>query len=318
MTLLYADDVFQTHETGQHPENARRIDRLLEQIGDSEKPFDTCKRVDWENATDVQLTRVHDAAYVRHVQTFAADGGGRLDPDTVVSPVSHDVARRASGAVVDATRRVLAGEDKTAFCLVRPPGHHALPDRAMGFCLFNHIAVAAEFARQDVGLDRVLIVDFDVHHGNGTQDTFYDSAAVGFLSMHRVPFYPFTGEAGETGSGDGLGTTRNVPIDYGTARQTQLDRFEQALEEIANRLKPQLILLSAGFDSHKDDPIGSLQLETNDFRHLTRSVLAVARQHCEGKLVSTLEGGYNPNALTDCVAIHVEELLADDPASSSK
>lgn len=312
MTLLYADDDFKTHETGQHPENARRIDGILQQIAASAAPFGHCHRPTWESASDEQLCRVHDAAYVLQVQEFAEEGGGRLDPDTVVSPASHRVARRASGAVVDATRRVLAGEAPNAFCLVRPPGHHALPDRAMGFCLFNHVAVAAEEAIHHLGLDRVLIVDFDVHHGNGTQDTFYDRAAVGFLSMHRSAFYPFTGEATETGTGDGLGTTRNIPIDFGTARQSQLDRFATALNELADQVRPQLILLSAGFDSHKEDPIGSLHLENADFKQLTRSVLEVANQHCGGKLVSTLEGGYNPSALSDCVSIHVQELVEAD------
>ncbi|MEL6104415.1 MAG: histone deacetylase [Planctomycetota bacterium] len=310
MTLLYADDDFKTHETGQHPENARRIDGILQRIAAAEAPFGHCERPTWEAATDEQLVRVHEAAYVRKVQAFADEGGGRLDPDTVVSPASHRVARHASGAVVDAARRVLAGEDRTAFCLVRPPGHHALADQAMGFCLFNHVAVAAEEAIHQIGLDRVLIVDFDVHHGNGTQDMFYDRSAVGFLSMHRAAFYPFTGEASETGTGDGLGTTRNIPIDYGTARQTQLDRFASALQGLADEIKPQLILLSAGFDSHKGDPIGSLQLETADFRQLTRCVLDVADQHCGGKLVSTLEGGYNPDALSDCVSLHVQELVS--------
>lgn len=317
MTLLYAEDGFTTHDTGQHPENAQRITDLLRLIEESAAPFGDCERATWGEATNEQLERIHDAAYVRHVQAFAEDGGGRLDADTVVSPVSHRVARRASGAVVDATRRVVDGDDRNAFCLVRPPGHHALPDRAMGFCLFNHVAVAAEFAIQEQGLDRVLIVDFDVHHGNGTQDTFYEKAEVGFLSMHRSAFYPFSGEASETGSGDGLGTTRNVPIDFGTTRQTQIDRFTAALNELADQMRPELILLSAGFDSHKDDPIGSLHLESSDFETLTHSVLSVADRHCSGKLVSTLEGGYNPHALKDCVSIHVRKLVESISSAAS-
>jgi acetoin utilization deacetylase AcuC-like enzyme len=216
----------------------------------------------------------------------------------------------AAGAVCDAVERVVRGEDHRAFCLVRPPGHHALPRQVMGFCLFNNIALAARVATQQLGLDRVLVIDWDVHHGNGTQAAFWEDERVGFLSIHRFPFYPGSGDADETGAGRGLGTTLNLPVAWGTSRRDYLQRFEQELAQFAQKIRPQLILLSAGFDAHRDDPIGSLGLETDDFRELTRICLQVADEHAGGGLVSVLEGGYDPYALTDCVDAHLEELLA--------
>jgi acetoin utilization deacetylase AcuC-like enzyme len=241
---------------------------------------------------------------------LAERGGGRLDPDTVVSSASWDAARLAAGAVCDGVDRALRSEDQTAFCLVRPPGHHAIRHRAMGFCLVNNIAVAARVALQEHGLDRILVVDWDVHHGNGTQDSFYDDPRVGFFSIHRWPFYPGTGAADETGVGDGLGTNVNVPVQFGTSRHQYHELFRGKLESLADRIKPQLVLVSAGFDSHREDPIGSLGLETEDFATLTDVVRDIARVHAEGRVVSTLEGGYNPEVLAECVATHLERLSA--------
>jgi acetoin utilization deacetylase AcuC-like enzyme len=232
-----------------------------------------------------------------------------MDSDTVVSPASFEVARLAAGAACDAVDRVLKGEDKTAFCLVRPPGHHALAERAMGFCLFNNVAVAAGVAQQEHEVDRVLIVDWDVHHGNATQDSFYADDRVGFFSIHRWPFYPGTGAADDTGTGDGLGATRNLPITFGTSRREYLDQFRRELEDFASRIRPQLVLVSAGFDSHREDPIGSLGLEVEDFDELTKIVRNIATVHAEGRVVSLLEGGYNPPVLAECVETHLRELL---------
>jgi acetoin utilization deacetylase AcuC-like enzyme len=243
------------------------------------------------------------------VAAITQRGGGHLDSDTVVSRASFDVARLAAGAACDAVDRVLAGESKTAFCLMRPPGHHALAERAMGFCLFNNIAIAACVARQEHQVDRVLIVDWDVHHGNATQDTFYADDRVGFFSIHRWPFYPGTGAADETGAGDGLGTTRNLPIAFGTPRSVYLDQFRSELENFAQRIRPQLVLISAGFDAHAQDPIGSLGLEVEDFAELTRIVRDIASVHADGRVVSMLEGGYNPPILAECVETHLRGLL---------
>jgi acetoin utilization deacetylase AcuC-like enzyme len=251
---------------------------------------------------------VHEPGYIDRIVATAQRGGGRLDPDTVVSPASADVAQLAAGAACDAVDRVLRGEDQTALCLARPPGHHALPERAMGFCLFNNIAAAAAVACDEHQLDRVLVVDWDVHHGNGTQDMFYADSRVGFFSIHRWPFYPGTGAADETGTGDGLGSTRNLPVTFGTPRAAYLDCFRAELEKFASEIRPQLVLVSAGFDSHREDPIGSLGLEVEDFAELTKVVCDVADVHAAGRIVSLLEGGYNPPVLAECVEAHLRAL----------
>ena len=193
--------------------------------------------------------------------------------------------------------------------LARPPGHHALIARAMGFCLFNNVAVAAQMALSELKLDRVMIVDWDIHHGNGTQATFWESPSVGFLSIHRWPFYPGSGAEDETGSGPGLGTTLNLPVEFGISRKEFLDTFTSGLEKLAAKIKPQLIFISAGFDSHRLDPVGNLGLETEDFATLTNIVADVADSQCDGKMISVLEGGYNPQALTDSVEVHLAELI---------
>ncbi|WP_075086548.1 histone deacetylase family protein [Mariniblastus fucicola] len=307
MTLLYYDPIFQEHDTGDHPENAARLSITIRQLnlilmGDSST------RPSWSAASVDRIARVHEKIYIDGVRDFAAQGGGRFDQDTVGSKASYNVAINAVGAVCDAVERVVRGDDQTAFCLVRPPGHHALHDRAMGFCLFNNVAVGARVAVEELGLDRVMIVDWDVHHGNGTQAIFWEDPHVAYFSMHRSPFYPYTGMEAETGYGSGVGTTCNVPVKFGTPREMQLAIFEERLTDFADEIKPQLVLISAGFDSHKDDPIGSLGLHAEDFAVMTRSVIKIADQFAEGRIVSVLEGGYNPAALAECVACHLEEL----------
>jgi acetoin utilization deacetylase AcuC-like enzyme len=309
VTLLYAHRRFLDHDTGRHPESAVRLEHVARLL-DSSGLADRCVRPDWGPAGDVEVQAVHDADYLDAVAALADRGGGRIDADTVVSPASFDVARLAAGAVCDAVRRVVGGEDRAAFCLVRPPGHHALADRAMGFCLLGNVAIAARVAIDELQLDRVLIVDWDVHHGNGTQDMFYDDGRVGFFSAHRWPFYPGTGAADETGRGDGLGATKNLPIEFGTPRREYLTHFADELHAFAARMKPQLVLISAGFDSHAADPIGSLGLESEDFAELTNIVRTVADDHAADRIVSVLEGGYNPPVLAECVAVHLEELCA--------
>jgi acetoin utilization deacetylase AcuC-like enzyme len=311
MTLLYSDPRFLDHDTRsghpERPERLRRISTHLTETGLAAR----CTRPNWQPATETQIGRVHLPDHIAAIQNLAARGGGRPDPDTVVSAASFDVALLAAGAACDAVKRVVAGEDHTALCVARPPGHHALPDRAMGFCLFNNVAIAARAAIEEHGLDRVLIVDWDVHHGNGTQDAFYRDEQVGFLSIHRWPFYPGSGASDETGSGPGLGFTRNLPVEFGTPRAEYRDRFRQELESFAADLRPQLVLVSAGFDSHREDPIGSLGLEVEDFAGLTQDVLDVAAAHAGGRVVSLLEGGYNPQRLAESVGEHLKILLTD-------
>ena len=309
MTLLYASPRFLEHRTGEHVESPVRLEHITARLASSGLAA-VCRQPEWEPATVGQLLAVHDGDYLESVDALCRRGGGRLDADTVASPASYEVARLAAGAACDATRRVLRGEEATALCLVRPPGHHALADRAMGFCLLGNVAVAAPVALDEFQLDRVLVVDWDVHHGNGTQDLFYDDPRVGVLSSHRWPFWPGTGAADETGHGDGLGATRNLPVAFGTPRRDYLARFTDELTEFAARMKPQLVLISAGFDSHAADPIGSLGLETEDFAELTSVVRAVADDYAQGRIVSVLEGGYNPPMLAECVAVHLTGLQA--------
>jgi acetoin utilization deacetylase AcuC-like enzyme len=292
-----------------HPERPERLQailRHLERTGLSQ----ACPSGTVRPATDAEILRVHSAPYLKLVAEFEAQGGGAIEPDTWLLPGSTLAARLAAGAAVEAVRLVVAKSGSRALCLVRPPGHHARPDEPMGFCLFANVAVAAAEARDQLGLDRILIVDFDVHHGNGTQEIFYGDERVAFLSIHRYPFYPGSGGRDETGTGAGLGYTKNVPLPFGVSRPEYRTAFRSALESIADRVRPQLVLISAGFDAHAEDPVGSLGLEVDDFDLLTRDIVAVADTHAEGRIVSVLEGGYNVPILAGCVQAHLEALGA--------
>jgi acetoin utilization deacetylase AcuC-like enzyme len=311
MTLLYSDPLFLRHQTGAHPERPQRLTAVLQRL-DHAGLTARCGRGEFQALSNEQLEQVHHPIMVRLAREFAAEGGDRLDADTVICPESYTVAQAAAGACAAAVSAVLGGQDRNALCLVRPPGHHATRERSMGFCLFNNVALAAHHAKVAHGVRRVLIVDWDVHHGNGTQDIFYSDPEIFFLSIHRYGhgFYPGTGAADETGTGAGLGFTRNVPVRYGTSRADFRSRFTMALTEAAEKMRPELVLLSAGFDAHRDDPIGSLELETEDFAELTHLVLHVADTYAKGRLVSCLEGGYNLTALAESVQVHLEVLLS--------
>jgi acetoin utilization deacetylase AcuC-like enzyme len=308
MTLLYRDLQFLSHETGNHPERAGRLLTINTHL-DRNWLSAQCRQATAQPADRGCLARVHDLSYIDEIWAFARSGGGYLDTDTVCGASSFDIAALAAGTVVNAVRQVLGGMDTTALCLVRPPGHHALRGQAMGFCLFNNVAVGAASAIAEFDLDRVLIVDFDVHHGNGTQATFWEEPRVGFLSIHRWPFYPGTGGADERGGGDGWGTTANLPIEAGTSRQEYLEAFTDRLQSFSDFIRPQLVLVSAGFDAHRSDPLGNLGLESEDFATITQRILEVAAAHSGGRVVSVLEGGYNPTALAQSVAEHLERLI---------
>jgi acetoin utilization deacetylase AcuC-like enzyme len=311
MTLLYTDTVFLKHDTGRHPESADRLRAVtarLEKAGLIKK----CTAGNYEPLTEETVLKVHSGKQVQGIKQLAEHGGGHTDPDTVVSPASFQVGLAAAGACVAAVDAVVKGSDRNALCLLRPPGHHATPNRSMGFCLFNNIALAAHHAKTARQLTRILIVDWDVHHGNGTQDIFYEDPLVVFYSIHRYGngFYPGTGAENETGRGKGLGHIFNAPVRFGTPRKDYHGKFTQKLEKAADAIKPELVLISAGFDAHVQDPIGSLGLEVEDFQTLTRQVLDVAKTHAHGRVVSCLEGGYHLNALAESVQAHLEELLA--------
>lgn len=310
MALLYYDRLFLEHDTGDHAESAARIIPAARHLNLVAAHFG-CARPSWRSLTPEELACVHDPHYIEHIRRLAESGGGALDADTVLSSRSFEVASSAAGAVCDAVDKVLTGTERRAFCLIRPPGHHATRDRGMGFCLFNCAALAARRSIDQHGLDRVLIVDWDVHHGNGTQEIFWEDGRVGLLSIHRYPFYPGTGAANETGAGGGLGTKLNIPIEFGTSRPDYLDQFDRGLEALSGRIRPQLILISCGFDAHRLDPIGSLELESEDFATMTRSILDVAATYSDGKVVSVLEGGYNPQAVAESVEAHVQQLLCN-------
>ena len=292
-----------------HPERPERLAAALRELrrtgqlarlqGDAIRP-----------ATDEELLRVHSPAHLNAMSSRVATGG-QVEADTWVSEDSDLAARLAAGAVIGAIDLILTTEVRRAFCLVRPPGHHARPADPMGFCLYGSVAVGAADAIHRLGVGRVLIVDWDVHHGNGTQEIFYDDPRVGFFSIHRHPFYPGSGAAEETGTGRGQGTTRNVPIAYGTKRRDYLAAFRTELESFADEIKPELILLSAGFDAHAEDPVGNLGLEVEDFTEMTQTIKEIAGQHTGGKLVSILEGGYNVSILAGCISQHCDDLEAD-------
>ena len=312
MTMLYSSPIFLEHDTGQHPEKAERLRCVTRHL--SEQGLDAkCRRPEIVPVSLERLGRVHSLRYVAEIDEFAERHGGYIEADTVVSRRSYHVALHAAGAVCDAVERVLRGDDRLALCLIRPPGHHALEKSAMGFCLFNNIAAGARVATREFGLERVLIVDWDVHHGNGTQDMFWRDPQVAFFSAHRFPFYPGTGDRDEVGAGAAIGTKKNLPVRFGTPRKDYLAMFTNELETFADRVRPQLVLISAGFDAHRLDPIGSLGLETEDFTTLTQCVLRVAEVHSGGKIVSVLEGGYNTDVLPACVETHLRQLLAATP-----
>lgn len=289
----------------ERPERLRSIVRQLERSGLRAR----CSEGTVRAATDAELTRLHDAAYLAELVPFAREGGW-VEGDTWCGPGSELAARLAAGAVIEAVRSVTQGPEKRAFCAVRPPGHHARPKSAMGFCLFGTVALAAREALDALHLNKVLIVDFDVHHGNGTQEMFYSDGRAGFVSIHRYPFYPGTGAAEETGSGAGLGMIKNVPVKYGTSRGEFIGSFRSAVEAMGDKVRPDLVLLSAGFDAHAEDPVGDLGLEVEDFATLTEIVVGVAEAHGSGRLVSVLEGGYNVPILAGCVEAHLERLCA--------
>jgi acetoin utilization deacetylase AcuC-like enzyme len=308
MTLLYDDPCFLKHETGPEIERGERLRAISHRLRVTGLAA-LCKRPEWQPVSHRRLTRIHSSSYIDSVAAVAKTGGGHIEQETMVSPASEQVARLAAGCACDAVERLLRGEDTQALCLVRPPGHHAMFNHAMGFCIYNNVAIAAKTALEEFDLERVLIVDWDVHHGNGTQAVFWEDPQVGFLSIHRWPFYPGTGSADETGGGPGLGATVNLPIEYGTPREEYLEIFREALDSFAAKIRPQLVLVSAGFDSHRQDPIGDLGLETEDFATLTNAVLDVAETYAGGRVISVLEGGYDPPILAECVEVHLREML---------
>jgi acetoin utilization deacetylase AcuC-like enzyme len=292
--VLIHSDRFAEHQTPPgHPERPERAE-VFDVVADRWRKR-AVEIVAPRTATREQLARVHDAAYL---QTIAETTGRseRLDPDTYTSPESYEVALLAAGAAVDAVERVMSGSHRAAVALVRPPGHHAERDRAMGFCLFNNVAVAAAHARTE-GARKVAIVDFDVHHGNGTQHIFDTDPQVLYLSMHQFPFYPGSGAAQEIGHGAGQGFTVNLPLDAGAVAEDFRDAFDAIVLPVLRQFEPDLLMLSAGFDAHEDDPLGGLRLTADAFGAMTMALRNVAEECCRGRVVAVTEGGYDLQAL---------------------
>ncbi len=307
---LFTDRRMLDHRVpARHPERPERLQAILRHL-ERTGYLAAGEARTVHQATAEELARVHSNDYLHRLDEVESAGGGMVDPDTCVSPGTGLAARLAVGAGIEAVSFVLGAPDRRALCLVRPPGHHALPSAGMGFCIHANIALAAAEAIVQHEVNRVLIADFDVHHGNGTQEIYYDSDRVGFLSIHRYPFYPGSGARDETGTGRGLGNTLNVPLPYGTATSEYHAAFRSGLEKLADRLRPELILISAGFDAHAEDPVGDLGLEIEDFEILTREIVAVAEAHAGGRIVSMLEGGYNVPILAGSVAAHLGALGA--------
>ena len=262
-----------------------------------------------EKAAKGLIQAAHSPQHFKRVESAFEQGLDRLDADTAISMQSFDASLFAAGAVIAGVDAVMQTHARNAFAAARPPGHHATSENAMGFCMFNNVAVGARHAQNKYKeIERVAIIDWDVHHGNGTQGIFYDDPSVYFFSMHQYPWYPGTGSRGETGHGRGLGSTLNVPIKANTKANEQKRMFEGAIEDIAKNFKPDLIMISAGFDAHQSDPLGQLELEDADFVSMTKSAMQWADDACEGRIVSALEGGYNLSTLGGTVKNHVAEL----------
>jgi acetoin utilization deacetylase AcuC-like enzyme len=308
--FLVADDGCRGHLAGRaHPEKPERYDAVVEGLARAGL-LGRMRRAEVRTATEDELLLCHTAEYLKTVRRDVESGRPCLSTgDTDITPNSWEVAARAAGGVLNAVDAVLAGNARNAFCAVRPPGHHANAARGMGFCLFNNVAIAARYAQRRHGVGRVLIVDWDVHHGNGTQDIFYRDPSVFFFSSHQWPLYPGTGRADETGEGPGEGGTMNFPFPAGSGRREILGAVETHLLPAAARFQPDLVLISAGFDSRVDDPLGRFTLTDDDFADLTRAVMGIADRHAGGRLVSMLEGGYNLEGLASAAAAHAGALL---------
>lgn len=321
MTTAYLySPLFLEHQEYGHPESPERLNAILRAL-DETGVRARLTSIEPTPATEAQIEAVHTREHLARVKQLVARGGGHFDPDTYANESTLDAALLAAGALVRAVDAVMSGAVDNAFALVRPPGHHATRTRAMGFCIFNNVAIAAQHALDTHHLERVLIVDYDVHHGNGTQDIFYDSARVLYFSTHQYPHYPGTGDWREIGKGEGSGYTVNVPLPTGIGDKGFQYIFDELLSPIAERYCPQLILVSAGYDAHWSDPLAMENLTVAGYGALARTLVALARDLCGGRIIFTLEGGYHLPALAHGVVATFHALLGDtdipDPLGTS-
>jgi len=306
MTAIVIDPRYTEHDTGPgHPERPERLATLLEL---AEHLGDEFRTIDARPASGDELSLVHDPAYIEEVAKTQQRERYAFDADTPTSPRSYETARLAAGGFLALLDAVMAGEERNGFAFVRPPGHHAERHRAMGFCLFNNVAVGAAYLRRRYGLERILVVDWDLHHGNGTQHMFERDPGILYVSTHQYPFYPGTGAADEVGDGDGAGFTVNVPLPAGCGDAEYIDAFERLVVPVAQRYEPEFVLLSAGFDAHARDPLGGMQVTEGGFRSLARMMLGVADESAQGRCAAILEGGYDLQAIRSSAAAVLDEM----------
>ncbi len=319
VTALLADPIVKEHDTGPgHPEQPLRFDAVMEAL-ERAGLTSGLERIPSRAATEDEIALCHGPRYIETARRDIRSGAPELSTgDTSISLLSWDAALAAVGGILNTVDAVVGKKAGNAFCVVRPPGHHARPNQGMGFCIFNNIAIAARYAQRQHGLSKVLIADWDVHHGNGTQDIFYEDGSVFFFSTHQSPWYPFTGDAEETGEGHGRHSTMNCPFPAGSGRSEILGAFRERLRRAADHFRPELVLISAGFDSRISDPLGRFILSDSDFALLTEVMLEVAGEHAEGRLISVLEGGYNLSGLASAAASHVKALTGKPLAQQSE
>jgi len=307
-TGLVYDEIFLRHDHPDHPERKERLIAVINRV-ERDGLLKEVELIKPRRATVEEVSLNHDPTYVQEIRDFCVSGGGFLDPDTYATEESYEVALRAVGGVLEGIDRLLRGEVEAVFCAVRPPGHHAERSKAMGFCLFNNVAIGAHYLRKVKGVGKVLIVDFDAHHGNGTQRSFYQDDGVFFFSTHQYPFYPGTGGPQERGVGKGEGFTLNVPMPAGAGDEDYGRVYGELLPKLADDFSPEFILVSAGYDLHADDPLTYLNVSTGGVRGVVRNILRIA-QHRGVPVLFSLEGGYNLKALGESVSVTVEEMLA--------
>ena len=313
-TGLYTNPIFLEHNTGQHPENANRLRAILDKL-ESDKLMGKFKVEAGRTATSAEIKMLHTEKLILEVETASESGAQTLlTRDCVISAQTFKASLHAVGSVLDAALEVAERRLDNAFCAVRPPGHHAEFDTAMGFCFFNNIALAAEFLSREMGFQRILIIDFDVHHGNGTQHFFEERSDIFFVSMHQDPrtCYPGTGFAKENGRGVGTGYTLNIPVPPGIEDAEYLQIFSTDVKPKLEEYNPDFVLISAGFDAHRDDPLASLNLTESTFKKLSFELKQLAEQTAGGRMLSILEGGYELNALSSCVSEHLQILASDE------
>lgn len=309
-TAIALEDIFWEHDTGAyHPETSRRLTAIREKI-EKTSYFSGLLRPKINPATIEQISAVHAKDYVLRFQDMVKKGSGYFDPDTPYSEKSFEAASIAAGSGITLVDSIVNGEAQNGLAIVRPPGHHAEQNRAMGFCMFNNIAIAARYI-QSKGFPKVLIVDWDVHHGNGTEHAFYEDDSVFFVSLHQYPFYPGTGSANDKGDGKGLGYTLNVPMQAGTGDGTFLGKFEKQVLGAIDSFVPDFILVSAGFDAHQNDPLGGLSLSTSAYQKMSELLKQKAKEYCNGRILSFLEGGYDLRALSESVEVHLSVFVSE-------